>query len=213
MKLKTIILLAFLSFWIQKTRAQEPEYETVFSKNAMKKFSKFKFYGTVGAHFSPLYIDQKFRLFSNVDTEGGLSYLNKMNVGINYKSFGDLGSSPRRGYVPPSDVYTYLDEFSLALTFTPKPRKTWHMMYKVNIGSIAVSEVDINDNIDYKFKIEKSLSVLPSVGLETNLLPWLTIRSSLGYRVVSPKNSLGLLYDKDFSGPWTNIGLKLGNIR
>jgi hypothetical protein len=204
------ILCTLISFSIH---AQEPEYETVFSKKAMRELSKIRFYGIVNTSYMPLYKNNKRHDFMNLGFDAGITIKKRFGVGIFYQSIGEIKADFRPNYPQKPDLYTYLDNYGLSLTYTHKPQNAAHLFYNLKVGQVGVTELIVQKDEDYISNFQKSFMVSPAVGFEMNLFPWMAANLSLGYRFVAPKTALGLEFGKDLRGSNLQFGIKIGNIR
>jgi hypothetical protein len=213
MKYKSLIISILIVVIPLMGIGQEPEYETIFSKKAMKEFSKIRFYGIVNTAYSPLQKNNKRYDFLNLGLDVGVSYKKQYSFGVFSQSIGEIKEDFRPNYPQRPDLFTSLSNYGLSLAYTQNPQKSLHLLYNLKIGQMEVTELIVQQDTDFIQNYEKSPMVIPSIGVEANMFPWLAVNLNFGYRFVAPKTSLGLQFNRDLRGSLLQFGIKIGNIR
>ncbi len=210
---KVVVLSIFCLFFGWSVQAQEPEYETLFSKKANRNPSNVRLYGCLNLGYSPIFKNQKAYHWWYPALELGVTIKKKYAVGLFINDLADLPADFRDvPVVDPNDIIT-VSQLALSLTYKPQPEAAWHWLYNLKVGSLVVTELNIKDAQNYEVSTAQSLLLNPNAGVEANLFPWLAVQASVGYRFSGPQDAYGVRFQRDLHGAVGQISFIIGNLR
>jgi hypothetical protein len=198
-------------FW---AKAQEPEYETLFNRKTNKDNRDLRMYATLMTFYSPIRINENRIGNPNLAAEIGLSYKRKFSFGLSGQTVGTYvglinnNQAAQNGVVGVGEMPIFIQYLGGVFSYTNSPGKMIHSHFRLFFGDLYYSELDMINPIGLKGSF-----VNPNAGIEFNLLPYLTVRSDLGYRFAFLQNSMPNIKNIELSGLIGSISIKIGNIR
>lgn len=213
MKIKIIIILSFLFGFGAEVLAQDPNYETIFTKRANKSTRPVKGYGRFFGDFTFLNKNQTNFTFYSLGFDAGIVYKKKQSFGIFSQSLLYFPNSFRpNSVVLPSRIISN-NLSGITYTYRHKPENSLHLAYNIRIGDSSVYEFELDDDSDYNALIGSGWILNPNIVLESNLMPWLRLNVEGGYTFTNGTNFNDINIRKDMRGPSLKIGLTFGKIR
>lgn len=210
---QVIVLSLFCLLVNGVAQAQDPEYETLFSKKANRNPSNVHLYGSLNFGYSPIFKNRKTYHLKYPALELGVNIRKKYGVGL---YINDLITIPRDfrdgAFIDTNDIVT-ASQIALSLTYKREQEKAWHWLYNLKVGSLVITELNIKENQDFEVNNAWSLMVIPNVGIEANLFPWLAVQASVGYRFLGPQEAFGIRFQRDMHGAVGQISFIVGNLR
>lgn len=205
------MLLGFIS----EIKAQEPNFETVFTKRANKINRTVKGYGGFYGDFTMLNKNKSTFIFYSIGFSAGITYKKKQSFGVFSESLLYFPGSFRPNITVDPDKIIGSGLLGITYTLRPKPEKSTHLAYNLKIGDIAFSEFSIKDDSDdiEDVFLASGWVLNPNIVLESNLTPWLRLNVEGGYRFTNGTIINDINVRKDLSGPSLKIGLIFGKIR
>lgn len=214
---KVFLIFGIIVFsLVHGAKGQEPEYETIFSRKTAKNDRDFRMYATLMGYYSPITIGSEFINNSNLAAEVGISYKRKFGLGFTGQTISNYVSvikNPQSITIPVGGagigkMPIFIHQLGGVFNYTHNPGKMLHAYTRLFVGGLYYSELNINST-----ELFNGSFMNPNVGLECNLLPYLTFRTELGYRFASLRDKN--LYSKDvkLGGFIGGISLKIGNVR
>jgi hypothetical protein len=194
--------------------AQSPEYQTLFNRTTTKKNRDLRIYATVMPYYSKIRSNQIRIGNPNLATEIGISYKRMFGVGFSGQTIGNYIGLVKNESITRTRTITYGDSPMImqmtggVFSYTNNPGKMTHAYARLFVGGLYYSEYDISNT-----SIFKGSFLNPNLGIECNLLPYLTFRTELGYRFVSMRNADMYSKDVKLGGFIGGISLKIGNVR
>ena len=210
---KRIIGLLLLLLITVLAYSQDPAYETIFSKRANRATSKVRGYGGLVYSYSPIYKDGSlFHVFGQ-GVEGGITINRKYSYGI---ALIPIGKTPKKfidSQSPDPNKSLYIDQFAFSFTYRKKPEEAFHLAYNLLAGVVDVRELTLKGNNIYDTKSAFGFMINPNVRYEANVLSWLSINVSAGYRLAIGKEKFGVDITRDLHGPVFKLGFVFGKLR
>ncbi|CAN1576520.1 hypothetical protein MCERE19_03962 [Spirosomataceae bacterium] len=205
---------AFFWFGGLFANAQEPDYETLFNRTTTKENKALRIYATVMPYYSTIRRDQTRIGNPNLAAEVGISYKRMFGVGFSGQTIGNYiglvknGSITQNGTVTNGDSPVIMQMAGGVFSYTNNPGKMTHAYARLFVGGLYCSEYDISST-----SLFNGSFLNPNLGIECNLLPYLTFRTELGYRFASTLNAEANSKNVKLSGFIGGISLKIGNVR
>jgi hypothetical protein len=150
----------------------------------------------------------------NLAAEVGISYKRMFGVGFSGQTIGNYiglvknGSITQNGTVTNGDSPVIMQMAGGVFSYTNNPGKMTHAYARLFVGGLYCSEYDISST-----SIFNGSFFNPNLGIECNLLPYLTFRTELGYRFASTRNAEANSKNVKLGGFIGGISLKIGNVR
>lgn len=204
----------FFWFGVLMANAQEPEYETLFNRSTTKENRDLRIYATIMPYYSNIKRDQIRIGNPNLAAEIGLSYKRMFGVGFSAQTVGNYIGLRKNDAMIQTRTITIGESPAImqlvggVFSYTNNPGKMTHGYARLFVGGLYYSEYDISST-----SIFNGSFLNPNLGIECNLLPYLTFRTELGYRFASLRDQN--IYSKDvkLGGFIGGISLKIGNVR
>jgi hypothetical protein len=204
---------AFFWFGGLFANAQEPDYETLFNRTTTKENKTLRIYATVMPYYSTIRRDQIRIGNPNLAAEVGLSYKRMFGFGFSGQTIGNYvglvknESITQTGAITNGESPIIMQMLGGVLSYTNNPGKMTHAYARLFVGGLYCSEYDISSSALFNGSF-----LNPNLGIECNLLPYLTFRTEMGYRFTSIHNADAYSKNIKLGGFIGGISLKIGTV-